>query len=359
MGRRSFGNIRKFRSGRYQARYFYRGEWHKADHTFRTKADAAAWLSIKQAGITGGTWIDPGLSRETFGEYANRWMRARTDLAATTRSKYDGLLRLHILPKFDPVELGRLSATAVRAWYHELRDRFSTGSTADDAYRVLRAIVNTAVTDGVIAKSPCTVKGAGSTAAAERPVASVAQLTAAIEAIPEQYRAGHAIAAWCQLRRGEILGLRRRHVDIGRRLIKVEQEWVVAEGRSLLKKSPKTAAGYRSIDIPARIIPLIEAHLERHVRPEPEAWLYGNGRPISPRHFYRAWEEARKKVALKMTLHDLRHSGLTWSARTGAPLAELMRRGGHSDPKASIRYQHATRKENRDGPWRDDLHKLT
>jgi len=85
MGRRSFGNIRKFRSGRYQARYFYRGTWYKADHTFRTKADAAAWLSIKQAEITGGTWIDPGLSRETFEEYADRWTKTRTDLARTTR----------------------------------------------------------------------------------------------------------------------------------------------------------------------------------------------------------------------------------------------------------------------------------
>ena len=99
--------------GRYQARYFYRGAWYKADHTFRTKADAAAWLSIKQAEITGGTWIDPGLTGTLFQEYANRWMKTRTDLARTTRGKYDGLLRLHIFPKFGRVELGRLSATAV------------------------------------------------------------------------------------------------------------------------------------------------------------------------------------------------------------------------------------------------------
>ena len=133
-------------------------------------------------------------------------MKTRTDLAPTTRGKYDGLLRLHILPRFDRVELGHLSATAVHAWCHKLRDRFPKGSTADDAYRVLRAIVNTAVTDGLIAESPCTVKGAGSTAAVERPVASVAQLTSALEAVPEQYRAGYAIAAWCQLRRGRSWG---------------------------------------------------------------------------------------------------------------------------------------------------------
>jgi integrase len=56
------------------------------------------------------------------------------------------------------------------------------------------------------------------------------------------------------------------------------------------------------------------------------------------------------EITAARTLHDLRHSGLTWSGGTGAPLAELMRRGGHSDPKASIRYQHATRELGR--AWR-------
>ena len=196
------------------------------------------------------------------------------------------------------------------------------------------------------------MKGAGSTAATERPVASAAELTAATEAVPEQYRAGYAIAAWCQLRRGEILGLQRRHIDLKRQRIKVEQEWVLAAGRPFLKESPTTAAGYWSIDIPTRIVPLIEAHRERHVGPEPEAWLCGNGRPISPRHFYRAWEEARKKVALKMTFHDLGHSGLTWSARREAPLAELMLRGATRIPRppSAISLDEAHR-PGRQHPW--------
>jgi integrase len=44
--------------------------------------------------------------------------------------------------------------------------------------------------------------------------------------------------------------------------------------------------------------------------------------------------------------HDLRHSGLTWAAASGASVAELMRRGGHANPRAALRYQHAT--EDRD-----------
>lgn len=54
-----------------------------------------------------------------------------------------------------------------------------------------------------------------------------------------------------------------------------------------------------------------------------------------------------------LTLHDLRHSGLTWAAATGATIAELMRRAGHGSPAAEIRYQHAT--DDRDRALADAL----
>jgi Protein of unknown function (DUF2442) len=40
--------------------------------------------------------------------------------------------------------------------------------------------------------------------------------------------------------------------------------------------------------------------------------------------------------------HDLRHSGNSWTAATGASTAELMARIGHASAAASLRYQHAT-----------------
>lgn len=41
--------------------------------------------------------------------------------------------------------------------------------------------------------------------------------------------------------------------------------------------------------------------------------------------------------------HDLRHTGGTLAATTGATTKELMARLGHSSPRAAMRYQHATR----------------
>jgi len=55
-------------------------------------------------------------------------------------------------------------------------------------------------------------------------------------------------------------------------------------------------------------------------------------------------------------LHDLRHSGNTWAAATGASTAELMARMGHASPVAALRYQHAT--EERDRAIAEALSKL-
>ena len=312
--------------------------------TFATKADANAWLAAQQTDTGRGTWVDPSLGKELFGDYARNWLETRSDLAETTRAKYQGLLGLHILPAFGRCRIAQVDPAAVRGWYHVLSAKYN--STGDDAYRLLRAIMNTAVADKRVGRSPCTVKGAGATESAKRPIATIAELQGAVDALLPRYRAGFALAAWCQLRRGEVLGLQRQHVDMEALTIRVEQEWVVPPGKRPILKAPKTAAGYRVIDIPPNIAEVIQGHLDTFVGPGPTAWLLAtaNGTPIQPRNFFRCWEKARKQVGRpELTIHDLRHSGLTWSAATGAPLAELMRRGGHKDSRAAIRYQQATR----------------
>ena len=64
-----------------------------------------------------------------------------------------------------------------------------------------------------------------------------------------------------------------------------------------------------------------------------------------PRNVYRAREKPREAGGRpELTLHYLRHTGLTWLAATGAPIPELMRRGGHFSPRAAIGYQMRCRR---------------
>jgi integrase len=73
-----------------------------------------------------------------------------------------------------------------------------------------------------------------------------------------------------------------------------------------------------------------------------------------PSTLNRLWQRARAAIGRPdLFYHDLRHSGLTWAAASGASIAELMCRGGHANPTAALRYQHAT--EDRDRAIADAL----
>jgi hypothetical protein len=152
-------------------------------NTFTTKADANAWLAREQADRSRGAWVDPKSGKETLEAYATRWLDGRSDLRETTRAKYGDLLRRHILPVLGRKELAHLEPADIRAWYHRFAKDHQ--ATADDCYRILRAVLNTAVADGHLAKSPCTVKGAGSVRAEERPVASVVEVARVAAEMPE------------------------------------------------------------------------------------------------------------------------------------------------------------------------------
>ena len=94
---RSFGTIRKLPSGRWQARY--RGPdglLRSAPSTFPRKADAARWLTLTEAELIGGAWIDADAGRVPFTEYATTWISERPGLRPKTLQLYRYLLRRHL-----------------------------------------------------------------------------------------------------------------------------------------------------------------------------------------------------------------------------------------------------------------------
>jgi integrase len=91
-------------------------------------------------------------------------------------------------------------------------------------------------------------------------------------------------------------------------------------------------------------VPAIQQHLARHVGPGPDALLFPaqHGGHLAPATLYRRFYSARTIAGRPdLRFHDLRHSGAVLAAATGATLAELMARLGHSTPAAAMRYQHA------------------
>src|SRR5205814_3275245 len=122
-----------------------------APDTFRTKTDAERWLVRVEADISRGAWTDEHLSRETFGNYARAWLRDHPKMGPRYRETCTRNLRLHLAPLHD-VPLRALTSAVVREWYASAQ-RGSGGQTSImQAYRFLRAVLNTAVRDGAIVK---------------------------------------------------------------------------------------------------------------------------------------------------------------------------------------------------------------
>jgi Phage integrase, N-terminal SAM-like domain len=91
-----------------------------APHTFATETDANVWLTVTEAEIVRGNWIDPDAGRIPVGEYAARWIAERPGLAPRTTALYKDLLRLHIEPMLGPADVVDLTPARVRSWRTDL-----------------------------------------------------------------------------------------------------------------------------------------------------------------------------------------------------------------------------------------------
>ena len=334
--------MRKRPSGRWQAVYWSEGGLHSAG-TFTAKADALARLSTIEADFRRGAWIDPSAGQVTIKKYADEWIAHRPDLAVRTRELYEDLLKLHILPPLGQTTIAGLTPSKVRGWNAQLAAAHP--STASKAYRLLSTMMRNAVDDDLIIKSPCKVNGAGTEHAAERPIATIAEIEALAHAVPRRLQLLIELASWCQLRRGELLGLKRRDVDMMHAIIRIERSRTFRRDGSSITKSPKTASGRRTLSIPSNVLKTFETHLNNFTAGDKDALLFTteSGTPLTAVSLQRAWSIARASIGRPdLHLHDLRHTGLTLAAVTGATTAELMHRAGHASASASLRYQHAT-----------------
>ena len=346
-GRRHFGSVRKRSSGRWQATYRHEGQLY-ALGSFSAKADALAYLSTIEADLRRGAWIDPRAGEVTVRTYAEEWLERRPDLAERTKELYLYVLDKHILPALGHATLAALAPSKIRGWHASLAQDYP--ATASKAYRLLSSIMRTAVIDGLILSSPCKVDGAGTERAAERPIATVAEIEELTKAMPEHLRLVVPLATWCQLRRGEILGLRRKDVDVMHAIIRIEQSRTFAMDGTSIVKQPKTAAGRRTIAVPKQLIATLVEHLDKFTETKPDSFVLTgrSGVPLSRDALQGSWKRSRLTIGRNdLRLHDLRHTGLTLAAATGATTAELMHRAGHSSAPAALRYQHATRDRDR------------
>ena len=329
----------------------------KGGFTTRRAAKIARDAVVRQY-RTGSLAENP---RQTVGPYLDAWLLRKTEVGAlrpTTARAYKRHIDTYLRPHLGHVRLADLSPVQIELMYAAIRRSGANGRPLSAAsVRRVHATLRSALRDGVrrreLACDPCAnvVVPAG-----QRPRVQPwepAQFGAFLDAI-EGHRLApmFLLAGTAGLRRGELCGLRSSDVDLELGRLIVHQQ-VVAVGHATHVGPTKThGADSRVVDLDDGTINALRTWRSRQVA-EQLAWgpAYQDSKLVFTREDGRGWHPevvtksfprlAKQAGLVPCRLHDLRHLAASLMLASGAPLALVSKRLGHSSITVTAdTYQH-------------------
>ncbi|GAA3846839.1 hypothetical protein GCM10022226_83110 [Sphaerisporangium flaviroseum] len=139
-------------------------------------------------------------------------------------------------------------------------------------------------------------------------------------AIDPRFRALVLVATFGSLRWGELAALRRKHVDLEGRTVRVVASTTELKDGSITVGPPKSAAGLRTVTLPFVVNSELRAHLDAYTGSDDEAFVFvgAKGAMLRRPTFSRTWAKALKAAGLSgFHFHDLRHTGNKFASQSG------------------------------------------
>lgn len=329
--------------------------------------DAAAALRVALVATHRGEWIEP--SKQPTAEYLETWL-AGLRVAPSTLASYRKNIRLHVTPYIGSVPLASLTSARIKALYRMLETsgradhRQGEGLSARTVRYVatiLRAALAEAVAAGMLARNPADPERAKPPTAKEARAPEMhpwtaAQLAAflAWSAEHSQLHAAWHVLAMTGMRRGELLALRWRDLDLDAATASVRRSAGVVrvKGQGVtITEGPTKTGKPRVIDLDPATVALLRAHRRERGTMALQlardgALVFGDheGRHRHPERFSRMFAQTlarcRKQLGdvapQTIRLHDLRHTHATLMLAKGEPVKVVSERLGHASPTVTL-----------------------
>lgn len=335
----------------------FRARWRDENGAQRAKSfDTKKEASVHLASVT--TDIKRGLKTAydgtiTVAELGERWIEASFHLSPGTVWTYERDLKRHILPTFGDMKVSALTPAAVQRWVAEELGRLAP-STVKRHHRTMATMLNWAVDQEMAATNVCDKVKAPRVPRRDMETFTVKQIEDIAANIGDRYKSFILVAAYGGLRWSELRGLRRMDVQGARitvagQLMQLDKQWI--------REDPKTAAGLRTIVLPASVAAELESHLAEFTGPKPSDLVFTStrGNPISEDWRYITWYPACWKAGMGEQVtrnyktafvnmprfHDLRHTSVALAINAGAHPKAIQQRLGHASIAVTMdRYGH-------------------
>jgi len=226
--------------------------------------------------------------------------------------------------------------------------------------RVLRAALQEALKLELLARNVCDPVSPPKREGSEVEILDADQIATVFTAIKgDRLYPIAALAIATGMRRGELLALQWRDVDLERGTLSVERS-LEQIGKGLRFKGPKSRHGKREISLPPSAIEGLRQHRRQQLelrlqlgvgKPSDDALVFSDheGKPISPNNLSTWWRRAIAKLpnVSHVKFHALRHSHASALIAAGVDLVKVSRRLGHGSITLNV-YAHLFNKTDDD-----------
>jgi integrase len=323
-------------SARYRVRYRGPGRRQTDKRGFRTKRAAEQFAATVEVQKRDGTYVAPSAGRIPVGEWVRRWLSDRSDLRPTTRERYDGIVRTHIMPRWETVLLSAVSHADVQHWVSELTASGLSPASVRKCHRVLSLALDLAMKERLIVTNPAHgVKIARPTVSPRRYLTH-RQVRALADAAGPVGKPVIYVLAYCGLRWGEMAAVRVSDVDLARRRIAVTSAVTEVQGH-LVWGGTKTRQR-RTVPIPAFMTPIITASVDGKDSDD-LAFTAAGGGVLRYRVARASWFDAAVKQAgcpEGFHPHELRHTAASLAISAGANVKAVQRMLGHASAAMTL-----------------------
>jgi integrase len=339
-------------------------------HTVYGKTQADVRAKLKAAKDRSAAGAPPKDAKVAVGDFAARWIT--TTLAASSRKEstkqtYGILTRKWIVGDavLAGTTLDRLRPSDVDSWVSRLKAAELSESTIRQTYTVLRAILDGAVRDDLVARNAAAAVGRPRVSRTEARSLTPEEVRRLLdEADKSRYGVLVRFLVQTGLRRGEALALRWSDVDHGGASVRVAGTLSRVRG-ALVVTEPKTARSRRTVPVSPAVVALLRDHKRRQAEDRlraGSAWhdldlVFATeaGGYVDPRNALRAFTKAATAAELGagVGLHTLRHTAASTMLAAGVPLVTVSEILGHSSVAITGDiYGHATSDGLRDAMTR-------
>ena len=300
---------------------------------FKTKREAIEEMNKLKAEIMNGEYSEPW--KTLFKDYIQSWLydTHKYEVQVSSFEVDETMVRVHLIPFFQSTPLAKIATYDIDRLYAQKLNDGLANATVKKIHNLLSKALQKAVKWGLIKSNPAKDASPPSIHKKRKQIWTVEEAKTFLEVCEQENGLiPFLLAIFTGMRRGEILALRWKNIDLEKGVIHVEESLARTKANGLFVKTVKTSHSERDVYLSASLRETLTEYRQQQ-KPNELGLVVASkaGGYLEPRNLLRKFQSLTKKANVpKIQFHNLRHTHATILMRMGENPKVVSERLGHA-----------------------------